>query len=64
MPPAIEAVLATGLVADEDAWSTLNMGLGMCLVLPEAVVEPALATLPGAHRVGWIEPGPPGLRRA
>jgi hypothetical protein len=35
----------------------------MCLVLPEAAVEPALATLPGARRVGWIEPGPPGLRR-
>jgi phosphoribosylformylglycinamidine cyclo-ligase len=63
MPPAIEAVRATGLVADGEAWSTLNMGLGMCLVLPEAAVEPALATLPGARRVGWIEPGPPGLRR-
>ena len=32
-PPALDAVLATGRVSDEEAWRTFNMGLGMCLVL-------------------------------
>jgi phosphoribosylformylglycinamidine cyclo-ligase len=61
-PPAIEAVLATGRVPDEDAWSTFNMGVGLCLVLPPAAADRAVALLDGASAIGHVERGE-GLRR-
>jgi phosphoribosylformylglycinamidine cyclo-ligase len=63
-PPAVEAVLATGRVSDEEAWRTFNMGLGMCLVLAPEDAPRALDVLPGARVVGRIERGPAGLARA
>ena len=60
--PAIAAVLATGRVADEVAWRTFNMGLGMCVVVAEGDVDAAVAAVPGARRVGRVA-GPPGVRR-
>lgn len=63
LPPAIEAVLATGGVSPDEAWSTFNMGLGMCLVVPEASVEPARALIEDVRVVGWVEAGEGGLRR-
>jgi phosphoribosylformylglycinamidine cyclo-ligase len=59
--PAIAHVLAAGTVDEGSAWDTFNMGLGMCLVMPPAAAERALGMLRGAHRVGRVEPGPPGL---
>jgi phosphoribosylformylglycinamidine cyclo-ligase len=61
-PRAIEAVLATGAVDEEEAWATFNMGLGMCLVLPQTSVSAVCALLDDAHVVGWVEAGGPGLR--
>ena len=58
---AIAAVLATGRVADEEAWRTFNMGLGMCVVVAEGDVDAAVAAVPGARRVGRVA-GPPGVR--
>jgi phosphoribosylformylglycinamidine cyclo-ligase len=63
-PAAIRAVLDTGRVAEDEAWRALNMGLGMCLIVPEASVPPIVASIEGAHEVGVVEDGPPGLRRA
>ena len=60
--PAIAAVLATGRVSPEEAWSAFNMGLGMCVVVDEGDVGAALAAVPDARRVGRVE-GPPGVRR-
>jgi phosphoribosylformylglycinamidine cyclo-ligase len=60
---AIAAVLATGRVAPDEAWRTFNMGLGMCVVVPEADVEAAVAAVPDARRVGRVA-GPPGVRHA
>jgi len=59
--PAIAHVLAGGGVDDESAWETFNMGLGMCLVMPERAAERALDIVPGSHVVGRVEPGPAGL---
>lgn len=59
---AIEAVLATGRVADDEAWRTFNMGLGMCLVLPEDAAEAATAVVPDARIVGAVESGGSGVR--
>ena len=59
--PAIAHVLAAGAVDDDSAWETFNMGLGMCLVMPQAAAERALSMVRGSHVVGRVEPGPPGL---
>ncbi len=55
--PAIAAILATGRVAEDEAWRTFNMGLGMCLVVPEADAASAVALIDGARDVGRVEPG-------
>ena len=60
--PAMRAVLDTGRVADDEAWATFNMGLGMCVIVAPGDVDAALATVAGARRVGRVEPGP-GVRR-
>lgn len=59
--PAIAHVLASGAVDEDSAWETFNMGLGMCLVMPRAAAERAVTMVSGAHVVGRVEPGPPGL---
>ncbi len=59
--PAIAHVLSGGGVDDDSAWETFNMGLGMCLVMPERAAGRALDIVPGSHIVGRVEAGPPGL---
>lgn len=61
-PPAIQAVLATGRVDAGTAWSTLNMGIGMCAILGEAGLPELVAHVPDARVIGWIEAGEPGVR--
>ena len=58
---AIAAVTATGRVSPEEAWSTFNMGLGMCVVVPAEQAGAALDVLPEARVVGRVA-GPPGVR--
>lgn len=58
---AIEAVLSAG-VPDEDAWSTFNMGIGMCLVLPQDAAAAAADAIAGARIIGHVERGQGGLR--
>ncbi len=58
---AIVAVLAAG-VPDEDAWSTFNMGIGMCLVLPRDAAATATGAITGARVIGHVERGEGGLR--
>lgn len=59
--PAIAHVLASGAVDRDSAWRTFNMGLGMCLVIPQAAADRALSIVAGSHVVGRVEAGPPGL---
>ena len=59
--PAIQAILDTGAVDEHAAWDALNMGLGMCLMMPQKAAERAVPMIAGAHVVGRVEPGEPGL---
>ena len=62
VPPAIDRVLATGRVSDEDAWNTFNMGIGMCLLVPPDVGDAVTRAVPDSRLIGWIEHGEAGLR--
>ena len=50
-----------GEVPEADLWNTFNLGVGFCLVLPEAAVDQALAICAAqGHRawvLGTVEPG-------
>ncbi len=59
--PAIQAILDTGAVDPDAAWDALNMGIGMCLMLPSAAADRALGMIDGAHLIGRVEAGPAGL---
>lgn len=59
---AVRAVLDTGRVAEDEAWATFNMGLGMCVIVAPDDVAGALAALPGTSLVGRVERGS-GVRR-
>ena len=61
--PAYDALLATGRVDEDEAWSTFNMGLGMCLIVAPADVDAVRARVPDARRVGHVAPGPHGVTR-
>jgi phosphoribosylformylglycinamidine cyclo-ligase len=60
--PAVEAVLATGRVAEDDAWDTFNMGIGMCVVTAPGDAAAAAAAVEGGRVVGRVVAGE-GVRR-
>jgi phosphoribosylformylglycinamidine cyclo-ligase len=60
---AIRAIIDSGRVPEDDLWSTFNMGLGLCLALRSEDAAQAVSLIAGAHVVGEVHPGPPGLRR-
>jgi phosphoribosylformylglycinamidine cyclo-ligase len=53
--PAVGAVLATGRVGEDEAWRTLNMGLGMCAIVDDGPA--AAAAVDGARVVGRVVAG-------
>ena len=61
--PAMAAIIATGRVSDEDAWSTFNMGLGFCVIVDPADVDAAIAAIGDGLLVGRVEAGPAGVVR-
>ena len=52
---AIAAVLATGRVAEEEAWRTFNMGLGMCAIVADG--DAAAAAVDDGRVVGRVVAG-------
>ena len=52
---AIAVVLATGRVAEEEAWRTFNMGLGMCAIVADG--DAAAAAVDGGRVVGRVVAG-------
>ena len=52
---AIAAVLDTGRVAEEEAWRTFNMGLGMCAIVADG--DAAAAAVGGGRVVGRVVAG-------
>ncbi len=61
--PAMAAVLASGRVAEDEAWDTFNMGLGLCVVVDPADADAAAAAVDGGRVVGRVVRGA-GVRRA
>lgn len=52
--PMFQLVQRIGSIPQPDIEETLNMGVGMAVVLPEASVEAALATLAGRGLDAWV----------
>ncbi len=55
--PAIDAVMATGRVGEEEARRTFNMGLGMCAIVAAAGADAAAGAVAGARVVGRVVAG-------
>jgi phosphoribosylformylglycinamidine cyclo-ligase len=56
VPPIMAELVRRGNLAHEERYRTLNMGVGLTLVMTTADAISALAAVPGAEVVGWIEP--------
>ena len=63
-PPLFRWLQERGEVPEGDLWNTFNLGVGFCLVLPEAAVPRALAICAEqghqAWQLGTVEAGPAG----
>jgi phosphoribosylformylglycinamidine cyclo-ligase len=58
-PPIFGLIQQRGEIEPEEMFEVFNMGLGMLVVVPQAHVAQALATLPGdAYLVGKVVDGP------
>jgi phosphoribosylformylglycinamidine cyclo-ligase len=55
VPPIMAELVKRGSLRDEEAYRTLNMGIGYTLVVPLADAQKAVDAAPGARVVGWIE---------
>jgi len=58
VPPIFDIIQELGNISDEEMFRVFNMGIGLCVVLPQAQVDAALATLgnQGSYQVGEIVP--------
>jgi phosphoribosylformylglycinamidine cyclo-ligase len=57
VPPICEWLVAAGGLDEREAFHTLNMGLGMLVVVPPDAADAALRALPEARLVGEVAPG-------
>lgn len=55
VPPIMAELVRRGSLRDDEAYRTLNMGIGYTLVVPLADAQKAVDAVPGARIVGWIE---------
>ena len=55
VPPIMRELVKRGNLTVEERYRTLNMGVGYTMVVPLADAPAALAAVPGAMVVGWIE---------
>jgi phosphoribosylaminoimidazole (AIR) synthetase len=62
-PPVFGLIAEAGNVPAATMYATFNMGIGFCIVVPQAQQQAALAALKGAGehpvRIGWVT-GRPG----
>ena len=59
VPPVFKLLVEWGGVAEEEAFDTWNMGIGLVVVIAAADERAALRALPDAIRIGTVEPGSP-----
>ncbi|HME04731.1 MAG TPA: hypothetical protein VKG38_17040, partial [Solirubrobacteraceae bacterium] len=55
VPPIEEELVRRGGLGLEERYRVFNMGIGFTLVVPFTGAERALAAVPEAKVVGWIE---------
>ena len=60
--PVFERILASGRVPEDDAWRTFNMGIGMCLIVPQRTAPAVCAQVADARVIGRVVAGEPGVR--
>jgi phosphoribosylformylglycinamidine cyclo-ligase len=58
IPPICQLLVELGRLDEQEAFHTLNMGLGMLVIVPAEMVNQALATIPEARLVGRVTAGP------
>ena len=55
IPPLFRELCERGNLAHEERYRTFNMGIGYTLIVPLADAAKAVAAVPGAKVIGWIE---------
>lgn len=55
VPPILQELVRRGDLGPEERYRVLNMGVGYTLVVPVTDAPAALAAVPGAKVVGWVE---------
>jgi phosphoribosylformylglycinamidine cyclo-ligase len=55
VPPLERELVARGALSHEERYRTLNMGVGFTLIVPLGEASKAVAAVPGARVVGWVE---------
>lgn len=63
VPAIFSLIQQRGDIADEEMVRTFNLGIGMTAIVPEALVDDALAALADAHRIGRVIEVPDGEPR-
>ena len=57
-PPVFDAVAAAGGVPAAEMYATFNMGIGLCVVLPESTVDAAVGAMGEGDVIGSVVTGP------
>lgn len=60
VPAIFSLIQQRGDIADEEMVATFNLGIGMTVVVPDALADPALAAVPDARRIGRVVEVPEG----
>jgi len=55
VPPIMQELVRRGDLGHEEKYRTLNMGIGYTLIVPLADAPKAVAAVPGAKVIGWVE---------
>jgi len=58
VPPLFQLIVDLGSVPEADAYRTLNMGIGLVILVRKADADKVLRSLKGARVLGWVEKGP------
>ncbi|HTB34093.1 MAG TPA: phosphoribosylformylglycinamidine cyclo-ligase, partial [bacterium] len=58
VPPLFQLIVDLGQVPEADAYRTLNMGIGLVILVRKSDADKVLRSLKGAKVLGWVEKGP------
>jgi phosphoribosylformylglycinamidine cyclo-ligase len=58
VPPLFQLIVDLGQVPEADAYRTLNMGIGLVILVRKNDADKVLRALKGAKVLGWVEKGP------